>query len=793
MKISIPLSSFTTTSTMLTTTSLKKQPSLILNVLWNFGQIWAYSIVVIFMMSSSLLAENKGGSSASLAVKSLASRIIPKHADKFSFEVIQSADGQDVFELESKNGTVVIRGNNGVSMAMGLNWYLKYYCKCSVSLTGENLNLPSQLPATEGVVRKTNWAKYRYFLNYCAFGYSLAWYDWDQWERLIDWMALNGINAPLAVTGQEATWQAVCKRLDLGDQAVTDFLAGPPYLSFGWMGCLDGWGGPLPQSWIDSHAKLGKKILDRERELGMTPVQQGFTGHVPAALKEKFPDAKLHSVHWIEWNTYLLDPMDPLFQKVANVFMEEQAKLFGTDHLYAADTFIEMNPPKGDLKYLGDMSQAIYKGMATHDPEAVWVLQTWMFYFKAKFWKQPRIKAFLDAVPNDHMLCLDLFAEERPQWKPTKAFYGKPWVWNNIQNFGERVYLGGNLQGISQLTNKVRRSPESGNLSGVGFVNEGLGFNPVIFDLMFEMAWRNEDVNLSQWIEGYTTSRYGQSNQHAKNAWRTLNSNVYTKVAKPNNHYPIINRTPSMNPIRDVPYSNLELAKAWKELLKASDTLGKVDAFQFDLVHVAQQVLTNHASALHKNVIAAYKAKDVQAFQSASVAFLELMLDLDELLATRKEFLLGKNLEDAKRWGTTPEEKQNFEWNARRVLTLWGETKRIDDYAWKHWSGMISGYYHKRWKWYLDEVAKSLEAGQPFDNAKFNKDLRKWMLAWSDAQDTYPSKPKGDSVEVAKKLWAKYSAAFKPEALSLTTDKPAIQPTLGDTWLRSWHLKNNHL
>jgi hypothetical protein len=117
------------------------------------------------------------------------------------------------------------------------------------------------------VVRKVSWAKHRYFFNYCCFGYSLPWWGWEQWERLIDYMVLNGINAPLSVTGQEATWQAVCNRLELGDEANTQFPAGPPYLPFGWIGCLDGWGGPLPQSWIDSHEELDGLLGTREEFL----------------------------------------------------------------------------------------------------------------------------------------------------------------------------------------------------------------------------------------------------------------------------------------------------------------------------------------------------------------------------------------------------------------------------------------------------------------------------------------------------------------------------------------------
>ena len=115
-------------------------------------------------------------------------------------------------------------------------------------------------------------------------------------------------------------------------------------------------------------------------------------------VKEKYPNAKLHTIQWFEWTTYLLDPLDPLFQKIADIFLAEQHKRFGTDHFYAADTFIEMTPPSGELDYLADMSNAIYNGMGKNDPDAVWVLQTWIFLNKRQFWTQPRIQAFLEML-----------------------------------------------------------------------------------------------------------------------------------------------------------------------------------------------------------------------------------------------------------------------------------------------------------------------------------------------------------------------------------------------------------
>lgn len=40
----------------------------------------------------------------------------------------------------------------------------------------------------------------------------------------IDWMALNGVNTPLAITGQEAIWYDVWKEMGLKDQEIGHIL-----------------------------------------------------------------------------------------------------------------------------------------------------------------------------------------------------------------------------------------------------------------------------------------------------------------------------------------------------------------------------------------------------------------------------------------------------------------------------------------------------------------------------------------------------------------------------------------
>ena len=679
------------------------------------------------------------------AASNLAERLLPGRSQQFVFQTIPQQGGRDVFELESRGGKIVVRGNSALSMAFALNWYLKHFAHCNASINGNQLNLPSPPPPVEKRFRLASWAKSRYLLNYCTFGYVKPWWDWKQWEKSIDWMAVNGVNMPLAVTGQEGVWQAVCRKLGASDAEIEAFLPGPPYLPFCWMGCLDGHGGPLPKNWTASHVELGQRIVARQRELGMTPVLQGFTGHIPEALAKKFPGTKTQRIHWGEFDTLMLDPQDPLFQKIAALFIAEQTRLFGSDHLYDADSFIEMNPPRGDLKYLSGIGRAIYAGMAKADPKAVWLLQGWPFQNKAEFWKQDRVKAFLDAVPNDHMLILDFFCECTPVWNTTQGFYGKPWVWSFVYNFGDTTVLGGSgpLQRLNDLA-AVRKHPLGQNVRGVGMLMEGYGHNPLVFDLMFEMAWR-DDVDLAAWMREYPRFRYGRSNAAAESAWQILRTDVYNRGV---GGQTILTAFPAVGR-HCTAYPATALAKTWLLLLQAEKALGGTETYRHDLVNIARQALSNHAAQLYANTMAAYNAKDAAAYRKSSREFLQLIDDIDELLATDGEFLLGTWLEDAKRWGQTDAERARLEWNARRVLTLWGKTPARDcglrDYAWKEWSGMLSGFYAKRWALFFQRQLEALEANKPFDQHACHLELLKLEEQWAGQTECYPTKPAGDA------------------------------------------------
>lgn len=733
------------------------------------------TILVVLFLASLCLSSPEAQPATVPSAAALVARVVPASARLFTIEALPRDRGLDVFEIESRGGRIVLRGSSGVAVASALKQYLEQFCRVNVSNPLLPLRVPAVLPAVPQKIRVVTPYERRYFFNYCTFSYSMAWWDWPRWERMIDWMALNGINMPLAATGQEGTWQLVLRDLGFSDQQIGKFLVGPAYLPWSWMGNIDGLGGPLPQSWIDSHVALERRILARERELGMTPVLQGFTGHVPESISTLFPTSRVHRTgNWSAGfpGTYFLDPLDPLFARIGRLFIERQQKLFGTDHYYAADSFNEINPPTDDPTFCRNMGRAVYESMRSVDPEAVWVLQGWFLYYQADFWKPAQARALLGAVPDDRLVVLDLWGDRHPVWQAREAFYGKPWIWNVLYNFGGKVSLSGDLPRIAENLGAALQSPDKGKLSGLGMMMEGFGYNPIVPDFVLGMNWRSAVPRIESWTRDWVVRRYGRPNEAAWQAWKMLLATAYRSAPETGTF--VCERPTFFNPKMAYrtepvpPYDPRQLARAAETLASASRELAGSDAYRFDLVNLTRQALGNLGLPLVNAVERAYSSRDRAALTSAEANVLQLMRDLDALVGTREEFLLGRWLADAKRWATTPEEARLYEWNARNIITLWGTTcteGQDDDlnlYAHKQWQGMFTDYYLPRWQAFFARLNESLDRGVAFDRKKFVAASCRWEQQWSERRDSFPTAPRGDSVATARRLLAKYRAQLLP-------------------------------
>ena len=597
----------------------------------------------------------------------------------------------------------------------------------------------------------------------------MSWWDWKRWEKEIDWMALHGINMPLAITGEEFTWYTVYKEMGFSDKDLQSFFSGPAYFSWFWMGNLDGWGGPLPVSWMKSHMILQQKIVQRERELGMKPVLPAFTGHVPATFKRKFPNAMLKATNWKNGfeDTISLIRRIPYLRLLVKYSCKLETRLFGTDHLYSADTFNENEPPSDDTNYLAKLSERLYESMKEADPESVWVMQGWLFYSDRKFWRAPQIQALLNAVPDEHMIILDLAAEIEPVWKRTNAFYGKPWIWNMLHNFGGNISMFGRMDGVAAGPAEALQDPASGHLIGIGLTMEGIEQNPVMYELLTEQVWQNKSVDLSKWLEFYTISRYGQLDTNLIKGWEVLRATAYNGKVIRDGAESIITGRPTFDSSTvwtrtKLNYSPKDFLPAWDYFITAAGKFKNSDGFQYDLVDITRQVLANYADFIHEKLVRAYRDKDPAAYKKYCDEFLQIITDLDSLLGTRKDFLLGPWISDARSFGNSSDEKALYELNARDLITLWGDANSpLHEYSCRQWSGLLNDFYKRRWQKFFEMTTNSLESGKEFDPVAFGKYISNWEWQWVNKRSDYPVEPVGNSIDQSIYIYKKYDNKIK--------------------------------
>lgn len=558
-------------------------------------------------------------------MRKMTQRLFPQQASFFDFRLLNDTS-TDSFTIKSEGNKIIISGNNANSMAVGLNHYLKNYCLTTISWYKDDpIELPKTLPNIPAEVTIKANVPTRFFLNYCTFGYSMTWWKWSDWEHFIDWMALNGINMPLAITGQEAIWYKVWSKLGLTDEEIRGYFTGPAHLPWHRMCNLDGWQSPLPKEWLSSQAELQEQIVAREREFNMQPVLPAFAGHVPAALKRVYPNIKTSRVS--EWGGFadqyrctFLNPMDSLYAIIQKEYLTEQTRLYGTNHIYGIDPFNEIDPPSWDTDSLGMMAKHIYESVAAVDPKAIWLQMTWLFYADIKHWTTPRIKSYLRSVPQDKLILLDYFCEYTEIWKQTDSYFGQPYLWCYLGNFGGNSFLSGPVKLVSERLADALKNGGS-NLKGVGSTLEGIDLNQFMYEFVLDKAWNSGQTD-KEWFLKLADRRTGKVSPEARKAWEILADKVYIQPAQVGqgtltNARPCLKGNGHWTTKPTIEYQPKDLVEAWRLLLLVKDC--QRDSYEFDLVNIGRQVLGNYFNVVRDEFTLAYEAGDIMMMKTEGI------------------------------------------------------------------------------------------------------------------------------------------------------------------------------
>ncbi|MFK4799853.1 alpha-N-acetylglucosaminidase [Streptomyces sp. MPA0124] len=704
--------------------------------------------------SSPAAASPPGGPAFSPhSARAALARLLPRHASQITLVPARRPASGDWFGVSGRAGHVRVTGTSPAVLLSGVNWYLKYTAKVDVGWPGRSTaKLPRTLPAPDGTVRRHASVPHRFALNDTDDGYSGAYRDWASYERQIDLLALHGVNEVFVQMGADAVYYETFREFGYSKKELRAWIPGPAHQPWWLMQNMSGFAGPVSERLIEDRAALGRRIANRLRELGMTPVLPGYYGTVPPGFTERNPGGTV--VPQGEWVGFdrpdWLDPRTGVFSRVAAAFYRHQRELFGDSEMYKMDLLHEGGRP-GDVP-VGDAARAVMNALQTAHPGAVWTLIGWQNN------PSPQI---IDAVDKSRLLIVDGLSDRYDGLDRETTWHGAPYAFGTIPNFGGHTTVGANTAVWAERFDRWRTKPGSA-LAGIAYLPEGTGGNPVAYELFTELAWRSAPVDHCAWFAAYAERRYGRPDPHAARAWELLRTGPYSMpsgkwseaqdslfTARPGL---TATSAASWSP-GAMRYDPDTVREALAELLQVAPALRTTDAYRFDLVDVARQALANRSRSLLPEIKAAYDAGDLPGFRAGAAEWKSDLALLDRLLATDTRFLLGPWLEDARSWGRTAAEKDAAEFDARSILTTWGHRSGSDsgglrDYANREWSGLVSDFYAMRWTTYLDSLDTALVTGRP----PAAVDWFALENAWNQRHDRYPVEASGDPVATAAEV-----------------------------------------
>lgn len=675
------------------------------------------------------------------------------------------------FIIGSLNDKPYVEGTNAIAVATGINWYLNHYAH--INLTWNKLStdlVNASLPLPGETIEKASAVDLRYYLNYCTYSYTCAMWTEERWMQEIDWMALHGINMPLMLVGLDCVWYDLYTKSEYGynytAEEISNYIAGPAFQAWWGMINCEGHGGPNPAWWYERSRALAQNMLARMRAYGMEPVLPGFCGEVPSNLKGKLNDDSEINTGG-KWQGFaapgLMGHKSTNWATLAANFYDALKNVMGTSKYYSMDPFHEgaTGLTGSSASNKTEYFQSCYAQMKKNVGEGVvWVAQDW---------GTNPTDEMLDGLKKGEMLVLDLFAEADPHY--SGGYNEHDYVYCMLLNFGGRVGLHGRFNKV--VDNYYKALAARGNeMVGIGATPEGVECNPMLYDILFELPWRETAPDKTEWVNNYTVSRYGQANEGIKAVYQKLMQSVYNcTTGQQGTSEPIICAIPDLAANKVSSWStaavdydhDIVIAAADGMLAEMENFASSNDNFNYDLLDVVRQALTNYALDFLGQLNGDYTANGFDAtFRARKDYYLALIEDIDRLLGTHQKFRLGNWAEMARAIVTETAAASNgageadADWleynNLRRQITTWAPFESaLRDYSNREWHGLVKDYYLERWKIYFNALengtAESLNGPYwynygntyVFDNTK-----------------TYRAAPEGDTKTIASELFNKY-------------------------------------
>jgi alpha-N-acetylglucosaminidase len=709
------------------------------------------AVLLLASQPSSLHAFSEGAGNIASAASQLLKRVIGPQAKQIHLTLLPEAFVEE-FTIRGSIGSagrIHIEGTSGSALLMGAHWYLRHVAGVSISWNGDSLDrLPAILPAPSAPIHQRAAVRHRFALNDTNDGYTGPYWTWPQWERLLDVLALHGINEVLVYLGAEAVYQQTFQKFHYTAEELRAWFPTPAHQPWWLLQNMSSWVGPsVSQHLIDSRLVLAAKITARLRELGIKPVLPGYYGIVPDGFVEKNPDARIvPQGTWLEMKRPdWLDPTCDVFPKVAEEFYRVQEELMGPSSMFKMDPLHEGG--KAGSVNITNAALSIDQQLQKAHPGAIWAILGWQ--------ENPKHELLAGIEDKSHALILDGLSDRYDYKDREQEWDNTPYAFGTIWNFGGHTTIGANI-GVwnERYFDQLARS--GSKLDGIAVMPEAGCNNPAAFAFFTELGWRSQRPDLPQWFAEWSSHRYGGKDANAFRAWDVLRTTAYNMKSGEwsEAHDNLFSARPSLTAKSACSWSPQEprydlaaFSAAIGALLKVHPSLRETSAYRYDLADVARQTIANNSRLLLPKIHAAYRAADIPLFRKLTQCWLQQITLLEQVVGTESDFLLGRWLASAKAAAKSSTEQAQLEFDARSILLEWGpEASKISgvhDYANREWHGLL-GHYRERWAAYFSMLDSSFEKHE----AVHEIDWFAMDQAWARQTNDYPVRPQGDPYAV---------------------------------------------
>lgn len=551
---------------------------------------------------------------------------------------------------------LILGGSADRGTLYAVYYFLEHLCRVGFFQDGDRVPRRESIGVPELDIAQRPHFEIRQYLQGCAFGYTTAYWEWEDWQRELDWMAKRYQNTMMVP-----------------------------------------WGHPE-----------ARRIADYARKLGIKTILPGAgQGQVSEEFRQQHPQARYVKMQWGENPPYyVIHPADPLFVERGVEIIRQNIAAYGTDHLYNVDPYPEQKvflPPEEVEQMRAEFAKATAAYIRQADPEGVWYASGWALL--APPWPPETARAFLEAIPPEMFYLCDIWADERPLYQKFDYYYGRDWGFGVLHSFGGDDTLRGDLAGLIRRVQEVANDPRADRCRAFYINPEIIHYNLLYFELAAKLSWNPRGVNLADFLRHYALCRYGE--EAAENmlaCLQRLAQSVYATSSRATEPYYQHRLTRlAQEPAK---YAHLEaLREALTFALRERERLQDNPLYAHDLVDILRQYLAELSNYHLQQLYRAFVEGNRGAFEREATAVGQLLDGLEKILSTREDYCIRPLVEKARRLTGDP----NVERAVKDGMFTFAGTPWLRDYQSKDMFELVKFYYRPRVEAFIAALRKALK------------------------------------------------------------------------------------